>query len=462
MLATDSIVAPNGVTTSGNTVGKAIVRVRLYAVMLTSDIFAIAGGMAVASVFRLDRALTWQTLNVLMVLLPLFVAIALSGQAYGLQVLQNWRLGMRRSLSALASTALIVVSIGFALKVSSEYSRIAIISGFAISAFMLISGRYLIDILCRWSFPSGAVEEIILCDGASFLPQRHTNILYATALGLKPVLDSPIMLDRIGKALRHADRVIVVCQPEMRRAWTIALKGLGINVEVLLPEVESLGVIGTGHYGDLLTAVVARGPLGMRERIIKRTFDLAVVFAVAPILFVMTAIVAVAIKLEDGGPVFFVQSRIGQGNRIFTLFKFRSMRVAELDAAGTLSTQRGDDRITRVGRFIRMTSIDELPQLFNVLLGDMSVVGPRPHALASTAADQLFWDVDERYWLRHAAKPGLTGLAQIRGFRGATSTAADLTNRIQADLEYLSGWTLLRDVHILFSTMRVLLHVNAY
>ena len=174
------------------------------------------------------------------------------------------------------------------------------------------------------------------------------------------------------------------------------------------------------------------------------------------------ATIAVLIKLDSRGPVFFVQDRLGRGNRLFRMYKFRSMRSDALDGAGHQSTRRDDDRITRVGRVIRRTSIDELPQILNVLSGDMSLVGPRPHALGSTAGDALFWEVDSRYWHRHASKPGLTGLAQVRGFRGATHSRSDLTNRLQADLEYLSGWTIWRDVSIIFATFRVLVHKNAF
>jgi lipopolysaccharide/colanic/teichoic acid biosynthesis glycosyltransferase len=144
------------------------------------------------------------------------------------------------------------------------------------------------------------------------------------------------------------------------------------------------------------------------------------------------------------------------------MYKFRSMRADQCDLEGRTSTARGDKRITAVGRVIRATSIDELPQLLNVLKGDMSFVGPRPHALGSLAEEKLFWEIDSRYWHRHAIKPGITGLAQIRGFRGATHQTSDLLDRLQSDLDYLNGWSIRRDLMILLATAKVVLHKNAY
>jgi len=208
--------------------------------------------------------------------------------------------------------------------------------------------------------------------------------------------------------------------------------------------------------------VVSRGPLNLANRAKKRLLDIALTVPVLILIAPLMAVVAILIKLDSPGPIFFKQERIGRGNMLFHILKFRSMKLEQCDGAGATSTQRDDDRITRVGAFIRKTSIDELPQLINVLLGEMSLVGPRPHALGSTAEEQLFWQVDRQYWHRHALKPGITGLAQIRGFRGATETRRDILNRVEADLEYLHGWSLMRDIAILFGTLNVLVHKNAY
>lgn len=133
-----------------------------------------------------------------------------------------------------------------------------------------------------------------------------------------------------------------------------------------------------------------------------------------------------------------------------------------VDPDGNRSTARNDDRITRIGRILRRGSLDELPQLWNVIRGDMSLVGPRPHALGSVAAGALFWEAVPDYWARHAMRPGITGLAQIRGLRGATLARSDIEKRVAADLEYINGWSIWLDLKILLQTIRVVFHRNAF
>jgi lipopolysaccharide/colanic/teichoic acid biosynthesis glycosyltransferase len=195
---------------------------------------------------------------------------------------------------------------------------------------------------------------------------------------------------------------------------------------------------------------------------LKRGLDLLIAIPGVVMAAPLMLVIALAVKLTSEGPVFFHQPRVGQANRIFDVIKFRTMRVGGTDHAGARSASRTDDRITRVGGFLRKTSLDELPQLLNVIFGTMSIVGPRPHALGSTAGARLFWDADARYWQRGVVRPGITGLAQVRGFRGATHLEEDLVNRVQADLDYLLGWSIWRDLRIIFQTAKVLVHPNAY
>lgn len=269
-------------------------------------------------------------------------------------------------------------------------------------------------------------------------------------------------MDRLGRALLHADRVVLSASPERRSNWTRALKGSGIDVEVLAPELESLGALELRSYGATPTLVVSVKPLGIANSIKKRALDLAITIPALLVLVVPMLLIGFAIRLESRGPALFRQPRVGEGNRIFSIYKFRSMRNEHADEKASTLVSRNDVRVTRIGKFIRKMSIDELPQLLNVLKGDMSLVGPRPHALGAKAGDTLYWDVDVRYWERHGTKPGLTGLAQVRGFRGETRTGTDLTDRVGADLEYLQGWTLRRDVLIILRTIRVLMHTNAF
>jgi lipopolysaccharide/colanic/teichoic acid biosynthesis glycosyltransferase len=203
-------------------------------------------------------------------------------------------------------------------------------------------------------------------------------------------------------------------------------------------------------------------PLGFHALVIKRAMDIAISIPALILLSPLMLLTALLIKLDDGGPVFFSQLRTGRNNVQFHVLKFRSMRAALGDGDGARPTARSDVRITRVGAFIRRTSIDELPQLINVLRSEMSLVGPRPHALGSQIGEKLFWEVDGDYWLRHSLKPGLTGLAQVRGHRGTTETEAHLIDRLDADLEYIRTWSLWGDLKIIIATARVLVHPNAY
>jgi Undecaprenyl-phosphate glucose phosphotransferase len=165
------------------------------------------------------------------------------------------------------------------------------------------------------------------------------------------------------------------------------------------------------------------------------------------------ALIAIAVRLDSPGPVLFRQRRTGFNNKDFFVFKFRTMFHEQADHEVQRQVQEGDPRVTRVGAILRRTSLDELPQIFNVLRGDMSFIGPRPHAPGTRAGGKLFEDVTDRYAARHRVKPGLTGLAQVRGYRGMTDTEEKLLLRVESDLEYIEKWSLWLDVVILVRTL---------
>lgn len=204
-------------------------------------------------------------------------------------------------------------------------------------------------------------------------------------------------------------------------------------------------------------------PLQPGQQVLKEIFDrsfaLIALVAAAPILL----IAAIALRLESRGPVLFWQERYGLGGKVIRVCKLRSMHYDQLDLGGVQQTRRNDTRVTRVGAILRRTSIDELPQLFNVLRGDMSMVGPRPLPLQMRVQDRLNHEIVAHYAHRHRVKPGLTGWAQVNGFRGAMERPDDLRQRIALDLYYIDHWSLWLDIKIIFMTFGVLFgHPNAY
>ena len=229
-----------------------------------------------------------------------------------------------------------------------------------------------------------------------------------------------------------------------------------------IPDVAELPLLSqrAGHVLGLpvidLNRPACGGLPGMAKDVFDRLFAAAVLIGLSPLLLAIAA----AIKLTSPGPVFFSQPRLGLNGRRFRLLKFRSMQVHREDAGRVTQATRDDPRITPVGRFLRRTSLDELPQFFNVLMGDMSVVGPRPHALVH---NDLYKDKLAMYMQRHRVKPGITGWAQINGYRGETDTDDKMARRVEFDLYYLRHWSFRMDLKIVaWTALRGWTGGNAY
>ncbi len=186
----------------------------------------------------------------------------------------------------------------------------------------------------------------------------------------------------------------------------------------------------------------------------KRLMDIVIAGCALLVLLPLLLFCALVIRLESKGPALFTQWRWGRDGRKFKVFKFRSMRTELGDVSGVRQTVKNDPRITRFGAFLRKSNIDELPQLINVLKGDMSLVGPRCHAIGMKAAGLLYEDLVPNYHLRHVMRPGITGLAQMRGLRGPTDTPAKSRSRIASDIYYVSNYSLMLDVKIILGTLR--------
>jgi exopolysaccharide biosynthesis polyprenyl glycosylphosphotransferase len=210
--------------------------------------------------------------------------------------------------------------------------------------------------------------------------------------------------------------------------------------------------------------LLADRPIKRWDGVLKGAVDALLARIAIILLLPVMALIALAIRLESPGPIIFKQRRHGINNAEFDIYKFRTMRwTPDSSGAGLQQTRRGDSRVSALGRLLRSSSLDELPQLFNVLKGQMSLVGPRPHAIDMRTEDQLGAEITNKYPHRHRVKPGMTGWSQVNGARGATSTTAQLQRRVDLDLAYIDNWSLGLDLKILVLTCReVLKRTNAY
>lgn len=220
-----------------------------------------------------------------------------------------------------------------------------------------------------------------------------------------------------------------------------------------------------GPLADAPSLRLANAPITYRQRALKAALDRVLGSVLLLLLLPLLVAIALAIRLDSPGPILFRQRRHGYRSCEFEILKFRTMRIEPLPVAGARlqQTRPGDDRVSRVGRVLRKYSLDELPQLINVLQGSMSLVGPRPHAVNMRTENRLGEQIVDDYLSRHRLLPGMTGLSQVSGLRGATDTADQLRRRVELDLHYVEHWSLLLDLKILLLTFRAVMKTtNAY
>lgn len=242
-----------------------------------------------------------------------------------------------------------------------------------------------------------------------------------------------------------------------RLPWLLdVLKDFPVEVG-LLPQLTDTNVpiLGYRRLGDMTTVTCLRKPIDGWSWHVKAAFDRTVAFSLLVFLAPLLVVLGLAVRWTSPGPIFFTQTRLGFNQQPINVFKFRSMYTDRCDtllAKEVKHATRDDPRVTPLGAVLRRTSLDELPQLFNVLRGDMSLVGPRPHAVAH---DEYYANLIDGYLGRHRAKPGITGWAQVNGCRGEIFSLEDMRRRIELDLHYIDNWSLLLDIKILFRTMFV-------
>jgi putative colanic acid biosynthesis UDP-glucose lipid carrier transferase len=366
----------------------------------------------------------------------------------------------------------------FALKIGSELSRASSLLFAVVGLFALIIHRGVIKDLLTKGLAGNRFSgrNIVLITDRSPLGD---NSLTRTLTGLGFCVEEHFVLPPPGADVRHRQRVsarvierirgsdveeIVVGADPNRwpdlRAFVAELRVLPFPVSfVPIGAASEIFRRPSRELGNAICVELQRGPLTAFEHVVKRSIDVVVAAIALIALMPLMAIVAVAIRMDSPGPILFRQQRCGFNGGRFQIRKFRTMTVLE-DGPSIVQAQFADKRVTRLGRLLRKASIDELPQLLNVLDGSMSLVGPRPHA---EAHDNQFDKMVRNYAFRRRVKPGLTGWAQIHGCRGATPTAAAIEQRVEYDLWYIDNWNIGLDLAILLQTpIEVLRGRNAY
>jgi undecaprenyl-phosphate galactose phosphotransferase/putative colanic acid biosynthesis UDP-glucose lipid carrier transferase len=398
------------------------------------------------------------------------VADILSSRRKTLQILRQWFL-----------TCLSLALLAFLFKIGIEFSRVAII-GFATLALpLLFASRDLMKTAVTSAVTRNRVRGrrvIVVGLRDEFAALRETDLLNRFGLTEVGRIAFPNHRDQAlswGKKAASLDQALIDARDrgaeeivlalcwndprsiELARDW---LRCSPLPVR-LLPDqkVRYFTENPAFSVGRSLSIEIHRAPLSKFERASKRALDIAVACVALIFLLPVMLVAALTIKLESGGPVLFRQQRVGFNSKRFSIFKLRTMDVAE-DGDTIAQVKRFDPRVTRVGRILRATSIDELPQLFNVLSGEMSLIGPRPHAIAH---DSFYGNLLSEYAFRHHVKPGMTGWAQVNGCRGRTPRVEHMQSRLDLDLWYIKNWSVGLDLWILLKTVvEVARRRNAY
>lgn len=418
-----------------------------------------------------------------------FLAVVLLDvtDSYQIAALMRPLANFGRVLLVWAGTFALMALTAFAMKASEDYSRLLFGSWFVVG-FVLIFGLRLVmsSLIRRWARDGRMERRAVIVGGGksaeslirSVEKQPYNDIRICGIFDDRgdkrspPIVAGYPKLGTISELIEFARiariDMLIVSLPLtaesrvlqlLKKLWVLPVDiRLSAHSNALQFRPRAYSYIGSVPMLDIFDK-----PINDWDSVAKRSFD--IVFSLVGILLfspVMLA-TAIAIKLDSKGPVLFKQKRHGFNNEVIEVYKFRSMYADRSDPTAKQTVTKNDPRVTRVGRFIRKTSIDELPQFFNSLLGSLSLVGPRPHAIAAQSHNLLYNEVVDGYFARHKVKPGVTGWAQINGWRGEMDTNEKIRMRTEYDLYYIENWSMLFDLRILFLTpIRLLNTENAY
>ncbi len=407
--------------------------------------------------------------------------------AYDFTRLSSLRWQATRGFLVWGATTSLLLGVAFVTKISSDYSR-----GWAIAWSMGAYGLFLLDrtilwlTIRQWARKGHLVRNIVVVgtgDTARRLISKlqrlpPTQIAILGVFDDRPSPDSAVvegvpLLGGIDDLLLYSrevtvDEVIVALPITTTERFIKTLFGrLGqMPVDLRLsmePLTDALPIRGLAFHGDTPVIEVVDRPLRHWNALTKWFEDKVLGLIILILLAPFMAVIALLIKLDSPGPVFFIQDRFGFNNQVIRVLKFRTMHAKMGDVSGAARTTRNDPRLTRVGRVLRTFSLDELPQLVNVLAGQMSLVGPRPHAITMRAGSQLYHEAVHRYLDRHRVKPGITGWSQVNGLRGEIDTIEKAQARVRSDLQYIENWSIWLDLKILLMSFRAIVsRDNAY
>lgn len=463
---------------SGRAIAGAVGRGRLTALLILASGFEfllIAGAAYLAAVLyhRLQSPDSARYIQESLLIATLQLLVSVGLRQYSRILTQPRHVFLWSGASGVLLVFSFFISTIFVLKSSVDYSRATVIAQAGSVLLTVLCTRAVLFSVLQRAIASGLIDarRVILIGDASHCLQfsgramdtgiraiRSFDFTRARAdsavsvhSGAVQALPDIRQLVADCRPLRADDVVILISESDVGSALALAsaLSDLPVDVHVVpVGSIDLMAVSRITQFGNMVTMRIFQSPLTPFNRLIKRGFDIAVAIAALFVASLLFVIVPIAIKLDSRGPVFFRQTRHGYNNEPIRVLKFRSMTVME-DGDNFKPVTRHDPRVTRLGRFLRHTNIDELPQLFNVLVGDMSIVGPRPHA---TSQNESFGELISSFSRRHNVKPGITGWAQVNGYRGDADTLEKMQRRVEHDLYYIDNWSLLLDLKIVIMT----------
>jgi Undecaprenyl-phosphate glucose phosphotransferase len=429
----------------------------------------------------------WSLLT-LIVLSPFVAIVAIrSLGGYKLTAMRDYLSALPRILVCWTLTIALVAAAGFFLGFEGSSKRLWLMTMFiAGGIFFVIERALLAGRIRRWTRAGRLERRAVIVGGGEYAQQLLEAFGDPTKTDVRvhgifddrnrdrspdevagvPKLGTVAELVEFAR-LAHIDLLIVALPLTAENRVLQLLKKLWIlPVDIRISALNSKLRFTPRSYsyiGPVPLLDLFDRPIAGWDSIVKRIFDVVIASIAIVLLSPILLLTAIAIRIDSPGPVFFRQKRYGFNNEVIDVFKFRSMYHHLSDPNAKVVVTKGDPRVTRVGRFIRRTSIDELPQLVNVLRGELSLVGPRPHAVNAHTENRLWDEVVEGYFARHKVKPGVTGWAQINGWRGEVDTPEKIHRRVEFDLEYIERWSVLFDLYILMMTPFCLVNnENAY